>query len=181
MPLNHEENDIRGLQLLADAATQHNDEGLEQTPAVSPVVAEALVLPKAVPRRPAPKRLIDSLPNNLTCPETIRQMTLRELEKVRVLANTEWRAKNKFNKEAKKTQAGRNSPQAGTSISSDNAVCMVCKVDWQTDVSQRDGRRWVACDLCDGWLHDTFIPDGVDSSALDNDEDFFCHFCIVVS
>ena len=98
MPLNHEENDIRGLQLLTDVATQQDDEGLEQTPAVSPVVVEALVLPKAVPCRPAPKRLIDSLPDNLTCPETIKQMALRELEKVRVLANRERWAKNKFNK-----------------------------------------------------------------------------------
>ena len=68
------------LLVLADAALQHRQE------AVSPVVAPALVLPKAVRRKAPPKRLLHSLPDNLTSPDTIRAMTLKGLEKVHKIA-----------------------------------------------------------------------------------------------
>ena len=91
---------------------------------ISSVVAAALVLPSAPPRRPPPKRLVYTLPDNLTSATSLRTMALRELETTKKFANREKKAKAKFLKS--KYQKKIKEPRQGTSREVDNVVCMVC-------------------------------------------------------
>ena len=71
------------LDILAEVALrqvniEHDDR--HETPDISPVVAAALVLPSAPPRRPPPKRLVYILPDNLTSATSLRTMATSRLD-----------------------------------------------------------------------------------------------------
>jgi hypothetical protein len=101
------------LDILAEAATAigpiEPNRWIETTPScrpgksmeptvnkISPVIEEALVLPRAAAKKLPPRQLVSSLPDNLTSPECIRQMSLKQLEKVRAFADRENKAKHKY-------------------------------------------------------------------------------------
>jgi len=70
---------------------------------ISPIVKDVLVLPRVQgSTKSKRKTLISSLPDNLTSPECIRSMALRELEKVQAFAEREKKAKEKYMMEALK-------------------------------------------------------------------------------
>lgn len=81
-----------GLQLLVEAMNTIVNTG----PNVSPTIQEALVLPKAKAKKGRVKRLVHSLPDNLTSPEAIRVIALKELAKARKVADLENRAKERY-------------------------------------------------------------------------------------
>jgi len=92
-----------GLDLLADIATNVEQETEKRKSctvfksSISPVLKDPLVLPhvdeSAKPKR---KMLLDSLPDNLTSGECLRSMALKQLEKVKLFAEKERKAKEKY-------------------------------------------------------------------------------------
>ena len=76
---------------------------------ISSVVAAALVLPSAPPRRPPPKRLVYTLPDNLTSATSLRTMALRELETTKKFANREKKAKANISKSSAKANIRKKS------------------------------------------------------------------------
>lgn len=97
--------DVVGLQLLAEAAVAHESEYSEtgssdkmksMQPSVSPVLKDSLVYPKDMKTKKKRKSQIDALPDNLTSPESMRTMSLKELEQIRKFSRKEKMAKQKY-------------------------------------------------------------------------------------
>ena len=60
------------------------------TPQVSPVLEQSLIFPKAAEAtKPKRQLMIDTLPDKLTSAESIRQISLKELEKIKGFSERE--------------------------------------------------------------------------------------------
>ena len=141
----------------------------ETTDSVSPVLEELLVYPTQKTNKIKPRRLLDSLPDNVTSKESIRQMALRDLKKTKEFAEREKKARARYtntkNKKTKKTTTKQ--------ITEMEAMCMACEITWLED--QENCRTWVECDGCSKWIHVDCIPVGFEFSLED---DFICHYCL---
>ena len=165
---------------------------------VSPVIREALVLPACnLKKKQQNKKLLDSLPSNLTSQDCIRKMALNDLKKVRLFAEKEQKAKARFlakekkekekllkrtSKQSKATNQKKSKCKAGTSnvaVCNDKeqeARCMVCNISWEDD--QENISTWVECEMCKNWIHEECIPLAFDTTALeDENADFICPNC----
>lgn len=156
-----------GLNVLADvAAGTSYVTDTHATPSISPVLKESLSLPKVdESSKTKRKMLLDSLPDNLTSDECLKAMALKELQKVKVFAEREKRAKKSYmkgettieKKEGKKTKKRLNLPiqefpKPGTSKETEEE-CMGCHMSWSEDQELGLGTVWLQCDMCDGWIH----------------------------
>jgi len=84
------------LDILANVALQGLPRSSSEEPSIehscsseliSPVLSESLVFPKAQESvKPTRRTLLSSLPDNITSSESIRTMSLKELEKVKAFA-----------------------------------------------------------------------------------------------
>ena len=154
--------------------TQRPSKGIaptETTASLSPVLEELLVYPAQKNQRIKPRRLLDSLPDNVTSNESIRQMALRDLKKTKEFAEREKGARTRYlskntNKKTKKTTMRKQ-------IKKMEAMCMACEITWLED--QENSRTWVECDVCCKWIHVDCIPVGFEFSPED---DFICHYCL---
>ena len=54
-------------------------------------------------------------------------------------------------------------------------ICKLCLVNY--DPSDDENMPWVQCDDCKGWMHICCVPISVDTTAIENNEPFFCHEC----
>ena len=93
------------LELLADMAdrhTQHRPADITPAPPISAAAAPAVQLPISPARKPPPKRLLNTLPDNLTSTASLRTMALKDLQKIRKLAEREKAAKTRFLRKAAK-------------------------------------------------------------------------------
>ncbi|WAQ98492.1 JERKL-like protein [Mya arenaria] len=69
---------------------------------ISPAVSEALVYPKLhAGNKTKRRRILEDLPDNLTSEDTIRKMSLRELEKIKTFAEREKKSKSCYYKKMK--------------------------------------------------------------------------------
>lgn len=76
------------------------------TPQVSPVLEQSLIFPKAAEAtKPKRQLMIDTLPDNLTSAESIRQISLKELEKIKGFSEREKKAKQRYIKKTTKIAA----------------------------------------------------------------------------
>ena len=80
-----------GLDILAQAADQ-----VRREDSVSPILQNIVKLPKVDLKKPKPKRLSDSLPDNISSKETIRKMALASIKVARENAEKEVKAKEKY-------------------------------------------------------------------------------------
>ena len=196
-----------GLNLLAEAALTHSVESTQTglsnisntaRPTISPILKECLVYPKDASTQQKRKSQLNTLPDNLTSPESLRIMSLKDTEQIKKFSEREKKAKKKFllhkqkaiqgtckrigsSKSRKKlrTKAPTQSTQKlvceNTDDDDDNAQCMDCKVYWNMEQAVGCGRIWVQCDECKGWIHSDCstveVPD-------EEDEPYFCHNCI---
>ncbi|KAH3704678.1 hypothetical protein DPMN_079738 [Dreissena polymorpha] len=95
-----DQGECSALDLLANVATcliQESDPVCE-TPSsnVSPVLKEALVLPKATTIKKKRKSTLDELPDHLTSPECIRKLENKNLDNIRKFARKEKKAKQDY-------------------------------------------------------------------------------------
>ncbi|WAQ99701.1 JERKL-like protein, partial [Mya arenaria] len=181
-----------GLDLLADTALQDRHAVLPEdmppsSSLISPVLRDLLVFPKAPESlKPVRKTLVNTLPDNLTSSESIRTLSLRELEKVKSFAERERKARLSFikkNKPQKKgksksnTQKGKmpkkTDPDNVLTQGTSKEFCKGCQVTWDEDIESDSDCLWVQCDLCDGWLHAECI-----SGLIDTNEQFICPDCM---
>jgi hypothetical protein len=209
-----ENSPLTGLGLLAEAAylaspdlitSPNQPPGFEATalsslsnPAcnkVSPVLQNILELPRAPPPKPKRKRILDTLPDCLTSPSSIRMVALQQLKAVEEKAEKEKRAKERYMKRLEKdaqkaererqkeiknaerakrgkqlTRKGAKS-QAKKSCSSSmttKTLCIGCDESWEDDEEMGLDTKWIQCDECDMWLHQGCIPDDheYDQAAL---------------
>ncbi|XP_052252276.1 uncharacterized protein LOC127858948 isoform X1 [Dreissena polymorpha] len=169
---------------------------------ISPVLTESLSFPKDTEAaKPMKQTMLNSLPDNLTSPECIRKMSLKQLEKVRSFAQKVQRAKLSFFKKkntSTKPEKKRKQPEPNSEIGkrpiikklntshqkdkvpmdkndndSPNAFCKACHMTWEEDQELGLERVWVQCDKCDGWVHSECL-----SYSLEEDEPFFCPDCL---
>lgn len=85
--------DSSALQLLADVATGMIQDTSCKMSETSPVMKEALKLPKAATKKVKRKSTLDELPDHLTSPECIRKLEVKSLVKIRKFAGKEKKAK----------------------------------------------------------------------------------------
>jgi hypothetical protein len=212
-----------GLDLLACAAIHANEEKTNlssDTPssstvasspdkapssALSPSLVEVTRLPKVTNTggKPKPKKLLSSLPYNLTSADAIRQMALQKLNVARKKAEKEKAAKVRYLKKKEKEKKANVSvtpketqqkqPKSRTSSriskatkygkkvhASKETLCPVCFGSFEEENALELGTTWVECDQCQRWMHHDCIPVGysvelnLESSCSDS---FVCHFC----
>ena len=98
-------------------------------PKISPTLEEALVFPSVEqPPKTKQKRLLDTLPDNLTSKEAIRTMALKQLEKTRAFAERERKAKEKYLRNLSKSKnAKSNSDVPSVRIKRKGIAKTVCK------------------------------------------------------
>lgn len=149
-----------GLDLLAStaAATSLLEQPHQSQQPISPVLQEALVLPKVSPRTPKRKTLSSALPDNLTSNECIRTMALKGIEKLRVFAEKEEKAKRTYLKASASRQSKKSKVQVHTKttkemVREEDIQCMGCHMTWGEDIDIGDGSTWIQCDDCDKWIH----------------------------
>lgn len=103
--LDRGQSDVVGLHLLAEAAAAHKSESIatgssdkmkSMQLSISPVLKDSLVYPKDTKTEQKRKSQIDILPDNLTSPECMRKMSLKELEQIRKFSVKEKRPKQKY-------------------------------------------------------------------------------------
>ena len=156
------------LQLLADVAdrqTQHRPTDI----AISAAVAAALQLPMGPPRKSPPKTLLNSLPDNLTSTASLRTMALKDLQKIRKLAEREKAAKTRFLRKAAKVTSTEKSDDS-------NVACAICAGEWQDDQAADKECTWIACDACNRWMH-AACTGGVHTADIDT-VSFVCQLCL---
>ena len=129
---------MSGLDLLAEAAETVSCVPTESQVKdnISQTLEEALVLPRAEqPQKPKQKRLLDTLPDNVTSSEAIRTMALKQLEKTRAFAERERKAKEKYlrNLNCKKKGKGKSEVASRHKL----VVKTVCKGVPSTEKSKR--------------------------------------------
>ena len=171
---------------------------------VSPVITEALVLPQVpddIIKTNKSKAKKEKLPDNLTSPECIRTMSLRQLSKVKAFAEKEKRAKQAYLKKAvakskcakttqsrkkqmsnerrgkaptaKKTQKQTKKPSSSANTDDiRNRFCKGCLMTWLEDTELGLGGDWVQCEKCKGWLHAGCLTESVFQG-----ETFSCPSC----
>lgn len=168
----------------------------------SPILEQSLVFPRATgSSKPKRKILIDSLPDNLTSPESIRQFSLRELEKIKAFSDKEKKAKQKYLKkksssqEKKKVRVPRGkkrNPLKGKSKATEKSKrdsseedvdfdqertmelsrCQACHSTEQDDEAIGIERLWIQCDSCDSWMHTDCL-----AAEIDFENTFVCPRC----
>jgi hypothetical protein len=186
---------VQGLQLLADAASRMtpcdtsdfvqkrkvSDEFNVQD--VSPVMKAALVMPKVKEiKKKKRASILDNLPDNLTSPETIRKLALKDIEKTRQFANKEKRAKATYLLKSKRSKDKQNLKKtetvSPTNENEEEAICMLCELTWKEDQDLMLGHTWIQCDKCESWIHEHCLPiDMKYDSVTNKDIDFICHKC----
>ncbi|WAR06880.1 hypothetical protein MAR_016838, partial [Mya arenaria] len=157
---------------------------------ISPAVSEALVYPKLhAGNKTKRRRILEDLPDNLTSEDTIRKMSLRELEKIKTFAEREKKSKSCYYKKMKTKQSkvkvtanmntqktqGKKSETCTNDkrgIAKDLEFCKGCLMTWQEELEIDRESIWIQCDICDGWLHSDCIADSVAE-----DEPFQCPDC----
>lgn len=188
-----QEESVQGLELLANAASlmttcetsdSHNKRKLSDKYScqdVSPVIKETLLLPKVKIQKKKRSSILDDVPNNLTSPETIRKLALKDLEKTRQFANRERRAKSAYLSKLDKKTVKKSVKVAKTvptlTGNEDEAMCMVCELTWGEDKLLMFGHTWIQCDTCKCWIHDHCLPVGITYDHSNNNTDFICHKC----
>lgn len=98
---NVEREHVSGLDMLASAASlysQDSDQTEIRSPVLSPIMKEMLTFPSAEQTISKPKRKsqLDKLPDNLTSSESLRNMSLKSLSKLRAFKERELKAKRKY-------------------------------------------------------------------------------------
>ena len=186
--------DLWGLQILADAAMfRKEDEQPGPSSEVSPVILESLKLPKAATEQLVPTRqtMTNILPDNLTSTDSIRKCSLKQLNKVKMFAEKERRAKQLYLKKKLKAKAvkGKKGPkpqskkgkrplteseklQKLVERSEEDECCQACHMTYEEDEKMGLGRVWVECDSCKKWMH----PDCL-NYEIDDMEPFLCPNC----
>lgn len=200
--------DSSGLDLLAAVVCSETENKLESTISVisvsntgsqtsekyetlkiSPVLEKSLIYPHAGKSDKAKiKRLVQDIPDNLTSPDALRKMALKELQTVKLFARKEKAAKTKYikllekkgplsKKTSKKTAKGKSvMKNIDKSSDSENVNCMGCHMSWQEDQALQTGSVWIQCDKCDGWLHKDCCANSDDFSFAE-DSPFTCPDC----
>lgn len=156
------EQPMAGLDLLAfaafsatstntsDSAKGRADTDKSKAKGVSPVIMETLVLPETKQSQKRKRSsLLDDLPDNLTNPETIRKLALKDLEKTRKFAAKEKRAKAAYlsrtlkQKKKCKQSVKHKEPVSQVNVSEDEAMCIVCEITRKEDKSLMLGHIWI--------------------------------------
>ena len=186
--------DLWGLQILADAAMfRKEDEQPGPSSEVSPVILESLKLPKAATEQLVPTRqtMTNILPDNLTSTDSIRKCSLKQLNKVKLFAEKERRAKQLYLKKKLKAKAvkGKKGPkpqskkgkrplteseklQKLVERSEEDECCQACHMTYEEDEKMGLGRVWVECDSCKKWMHADCL-----NYEIDDMEPFLCPNC----
>ncbi|KAK3096946.1 hypothetical protein FSP39_005022 [Pinctada imbricata] len=188
-----QDSETNGLEILAEAAVNVStfEESPQSTSAcasgdhgISCVLSQALQLPTAPQTKTRAKRFSTELPDNLTSKESVRSIALKELEKVKVFAEREKKAKEKYNKNQEKGRHG-SKPRAEKGlqleVEEDDGICMACSGTFAEDIELGLTRIWIECDACHEWIHDDCIPLGhiyASGSVHGDNAEFVCHFCL---
>lgn len=108
-----------------------------------------------------------------------KQKRLREREEKREAKKKEVEEKKKL-REQKKTRKNGRKQNVGKKVQQeleyDENTCKVCLAQYM--LTDDEDLPWVMCDDCNMWMHIESIPFGVDTTPIDNDQQFFCHDCI---
>ena len=166
---------------------------------VSLIISQALVFPQVNVCKPSKSKSMDKLPDNLTSPECIRTMSLRQLAKVKLFADKEKCAKQAYIKtEAAKSNCARKAQackkqgkilkkgkapmknqkkmkEYSSSSNTDdtrNRFCKGCLMTWIEDTEMGLGGDWIQCEKCKGWLHA-----GCVTEFLFENDSFRCPCC----
>ncbi|XP_038046939.1 uncharacterized protein LOC119721120 [Patiria miniata] len=153
---------------------------------ISNTLEDALTFPQAVPTVSRSRRLLDSLPDNLTSPDCLRRMALHQLEKVRHKAKMEHKAKQRYlqkkKKENKSTSTGLGEYPQDHGQGAET-LCPVCNVSYEANVRKGDNLMWIQCDECLEWMHQKCIPSSLaydqETVVEDTNAKFVCHKCAV--
>ena len=152
-----------------DRQTLHRPFDIAPAPAISAAVAAALQLPMGPVRKPPPKTLLNSLPDNLTSTASLRTMALKDLQKIRKLAEREKAAKTRFLRKAAKVTSTEKSDES-------NVACAICAGEWQDDQEANRQCTWIACNECNRWMH-AACTDGAHTANVDT-VSFVCQLCL---
>lgn len=203
---------LSGLSILAEAALSREINAIEspnpgtshtqiESKTISPFVSETLVLPKPLASKKKHRQtLLNTLPDNLTSVESIRRMSLKQLEKVKAFAKKEKRKKQSYVKKRNSTVVNdqmsvsqhadkpeNNRPQktyvkrmkkhfavAKPTLATHTKTicCKGCSMTWEEDSNTASGSVWVECDGCNSWMHVNCV-----SQPVVMDAPFFCPDC----
>lgn len=171
------------------------DVGSEKTKScfISPFLEKSLVFPHvAKTEKSKRKTFIQEMPDNLTSPDALRKMALRDLDKIKKFAAREKSGKIKFNKmlekkkvppkpvKRKSNSKSKRAPdylEKDTDNScSDDVCCMGCHMSWDEDQTLGYGSVWIQCDQCQGWMHEDCCGHSVDH-IVSSDDKFYCPEC----
>lgn len=165
---------------------------------MSPVLVESLIYPKAPETsKPVRKVLTDTIPDHLTSTESIRKFPLKQIEKVKLFAEREKKAKVSYllkksksnskkctkgrgkgaqskSKKGKRSLTEREKLEENMNKAEEEAYCQACHMTWKENDEIQEGRLWVQCDACDAWMHSDCL-----TYEIDENEPFLCPKCFI--
>jgi hypothetical protein len=159
----HEEQELSGLYVLADAAAHVGQIGCATTSSdvhsISPNLSSLLQPPKAKSQKRKFQRLANTLPDHVTSPATIRNMALNELKFAKQKAEKERKAKARFISKAQKkdhksvADGKRTQQKRAKTLSSVETLCSVCMGSFEDEAANSINTTWIQCEQCKKWMH----------------------------